>query len=178
MKLTKLEETVLEIVKKRTGDDPVSMQTLSELCGVSKREIRFAINKLREYYPVCSSMIYPSGYFIGNVLEVSRNVSTLRSTGETYLQTAENLSLSSVRFKPLVKINIPEHMSDDLLETLCLGREAAVKEADQKIVPVINACVFRHTVYGRVQYVTCRVDGCVLHVPVDFVEWAGYDNEF
>lgn len=178
MRLNELENDVLEIVKTRTKDNPVSMKSLAELCGVSKREIRRAINNLRENYPVCSSMTEPSGYFIGDVLDVARTVTTLNSIGETYLQTAENLALSSVRFKPLVKINLPEGISDDVLHTLCLGYEEATREADQRIVPVINTCVFRNTVYGSLQYVTCRVDGHGLHVLTDFVEWVGYKDEF
>lgn len=178
MKLNELENDVLEIVKSRTKDNPVSMKTLAELCGVSKREIRLAVSRLREEYPVCSSMSYPSGYFIGNVFDVAKNVSTLNSVGETYLQTAENLALSSVRFKPLVRINLPEGVSDDVLHTLCLGYEEATRQYDQRVVQVINPYVYKNTIYGGMQYVTCRVDGCVLHVLTDFVEWVGYKNEF
>lgn len=181
MKLNKLETDVLEFVKTRTNDNPISLSELSEMCHTDRRLIKKAIHNLREHYPICSNVEQPNGYYIGDVFDIHRNINRIEKVVTTLERTQSNLRKSFMRLKPIVRINIPPqiYLNDSLLAGMVGVEIDRVKQLQGKRVDATPSRFMRRTDAG-ILWFTNVWDTHIgfVGVPESFIEWVGYSDEF
>ena len=92
-KLTLAETAVLNCIPTKKPifkEDIITRKDISEITGISIREVSNIIERLRRHYPICSSRGI-AGYWLGNREEALRFAQECRSHAEGLLETARNI---------------------------------------------------------------------------------------
>ena len=175
-----LERLILDHIKGRRKENPISLSDLAHICHVDKKEIKRAVHRLRTEYPICSSMSKINGYYIGDMFELDANVGRFFKTAATLEDTGNRLLEAFKMHKPMVKIKIPEeYFTDTDKLKILLGNDTyKVKAANGTLAQVRSLRISKYTKLGIIDCVRVTlIDTSTVCVPIDFVEWVGYSDE-
>jgi len=89
--LTKRQKQVLSVLK-YGGENLTTTKTITNLTGISPRDIRQIISDLREEYPICSTTYNGGGYFIANTnKEIGRFIKGIQNRINEHEVTITNM---------------------------------------------------------------------------------------